>query len=271
VGFVKTAEEIARIEHALSNPSFSGAQGLSVEFLVEPGFIEEVLPPPLEPIEEPRMRALVGRWGSNCVGDFSGGALYIAVRHEGIAGDYNFFQYMDTDAPVIYGRDVFGEPKKMARSTLRRRGDHFAASIERSGVRIIEIEGQMERDLGPSSAHKRSSFNFKSRPAANGVGLEEDAILTRADFESEVRVLLEGTGAVRLRGTADEPLDQIPITGVIRATYTEADQAGHCAAIARVPAADFLPYHHARNDYWPAHATADAEPAAATPTTTTGG
>ncbi len=254
MGFVKTAEEIARIEAVIANPSFSGGESLSVEFLVDPGFIEAVLPPPLEPIEEPRMRAMVGRWQSNCAGDFAGGALYISVRHLGVAGDYNFFQYMDTDASVIYGRDVFGEPKKIARSSLRRRGDRLRGSLERGGVPIIELEGEMERDLGPG-LHHRSSFNFKSRPAADGRGLEEDAILTRADFESEARVALEGSGSLRLRGTAHDPLDEIPVTSVLRATYTEADMRAKCNAIARVPREAFLPHHHTRNDFWPAHST----------------
>lgn len=256
MGFVKTPEEVARIEAAIGNPSFSGAESFSVEFLVEPGFIEEVLPPPLEPVEEPRMRAMVGRWQSNCVGDFAGGAVYISVRHEGVEGDYNFCQYMDTDASVIYGRDVFGEPKKIARPNLRRRGDRFSASLERGGVKIVALEAEMERDLGPGSA-ERSSFNFKSRPAANGIGLEEDAILTRADFTVEARVALEGSGRLRFRGTPDEPLDEIPVTEVVRATYVEGDMVAHCKAVARVPADVFLPHHYARNDYWPAHATAE--------------
>ncbi len=256
MGFVKTPEEIARIEAVIGNPSFSGAQALSVEFLVEPGFVEEVLPPPLEAVEEPRMRAMVGRWQSNCVGSFSGGAVYISVRHEGVDGDYNFFQYMDTDASVIYGRDVFGEPKKMARPQLFRRGDLFTASLERGGVRIVELEAEMERDLGPSTA-QRSSYNFKSRPAADGHGLEEDAILTRADFEVNARVALEGSGRIRFGGTADDPLDAIPVTEVVRASYLEGDMAAQCGVVARVPAEVFLPHHYARNDYWPAHVTAE--------------
>ncbi len=256
MGFVKTPEEIARIEAAIGNPSFSGAQAFSVEFLVEPGFVEEVLPPPLEAVAEPRMRAMVGRWQSNCVGNFSGGAIYISVRHEGVEGDYNFFQYMDTDASVIYGREVFGEPKKIACPQLFRRGDRFTASLERGGVRIVELEAEMERELGPLTS-KRSSFNFKSRPAANGLGLEEDAILTRADFEVVARVALEGSGRIRFGGTADEPLDEIPVTEVVRASYLEGDMSARCNAVARVPAEAFLPHHHTRNDYWPAHATAD--------------
>jgi hypothetical protein len=62
VGFVKTAAEVARIEAAIGAPRFGGAQMLSVEFLVAPEFVAAVLPPPLEPVTEPRMRAMVGRW-----------------------------------------------------------------------------------------------------------------------------------------------------------------------------------------------------------------
>ena len=114
MGFVKTAAEVARIEAAIGAPRFGGAQMLSVEFLVDPDFIAAVLPPPLEPVAEPRMRAMVGRWQSNCVGDFAGGTVYVTCAHEGLEGEYNVAQYMDGDAPTIFGRDVFGEPKKMA-------------------------------------------------------------------------------------------------------------------------------------------------------------
>jgi acetoacetate decarboxylase len=86
---------------------------LSVEFLSEPEFVAAVLPPPLEAVEEPRMRAMVGRWASNGVGDFSGGTIYVAARHEGIAGEYQLAQFIDGDVPLIYGRELFGEPKKL--------------------------------------------------------------------------------------------------------------------------------------------------------------
>jgi acetoacetate decarboxylase len=252
MGFVKTAEEIERIEAAVGNPRFSGAQMLSVEFLVEPGFVEAVVPPPLEPAAEPRMRAMVGRWESNCVGDFAGGVVYVAVRHGDDEGEYNLAQYMDTDASMIYGRDVFGEPKKIARSVLRRRDRHLRGRIERGGVEIVELAGEMQRDLGPS-VRSRFNFNFKSRPAADGHGLEEDAVLTRASFEVRSTVAWEGEGGIVLRGTAHDPLDEIPVTSVIRATYTECDMAARCETVAHTPAEVFAPYHHGRNDDWSEH------------------
>ncbi len=256
MGFVKTAEEVARIEAAISAPRFTAAQMLSVEFLVDPDFVAAVLPPPLEPLAEPRIRAMVGRWQSNCVGDFAGGTVFVACSHDGVEGEYNLAQYMDGYAATIFGRDVFGEPKKIARSALRRRGERMHGSIERMGVTLVSLEAELTRDLGPFEA-TRESYNVKSRPAADGHGLEEDAILTQAHYEISGRVSLEGEGRLALAGSAHDPLDTIPVREVLRATYFEGDLAAATRSVARIPAAVFAPYHHGRNDDWSALASAD--------------
>jgi acetoacetate decarboxylase len=261
MGFVKTAEEIARIEHALSFPRFVGGQMLSVEFLTDESVVAEVLPPPLEPTDTPAVRAMVGRWQSNCVGDFFGGSIYVAAKHEGIEGEYVLAMYMDNDIPMIYGRDLFGEPKKLASSGLVRRGDAFRGWIERGGVRIVELQGELDKDTGRFDA-EGYNFNFKARPAANGSGLEEDAILTRAHFDVHATSSLEGAGSVVLRGTVHDPLDEIPVRSVKRATYTECDLIGSCEAVATTPADVFIPYHHGRHDDWSA---LDTESAAVVP------
>jgi acetoacetate decarboxylase len=261
MGFVKNAEEISRIEHALSYPRFVGGQMLSVEFLTDESVVAEVLPPPLEPSEAPAVRAMVGRWQSNCVGDFYGGSIYVAARHEGIEGEYVLAMFMDGDVPMIYGRDLFGEPKKLAESALLRRGDNFRAWIDRGGVRIMELQGEMTKDTGAFDA-EGYNFNFKARPAANGQGLEEDAILTRAHFEVKATASLEGAGSVVLRGTVHDPLDEIPVRSVKRATYMECDLIGACEAVATTPADVFLPFHYGRHDDWSA---LDTESAAVVP------
>lgn len=261
MGFVKSAEEITRIEHALSYPRFTGGQMLSVEFLSDESVVAEVLPPPLEPSQAPAVRAMVGRWQSNCVGDFFGGSIYVAARHEGIEGEYVLAMYMNSDVPTIYGRDLFGEPKKVAESNLLRRGDNFRGWIDRGGVRIIELQGEMTKDTGAFEV-EGYNFNFKARPAANGSGLEEDAILTRAKFDVRATASLEGAGSVVLRGTVHDPLDELPVRSVTKATYVECDLIGECQAVASTPADVFLPFHHGRHDDWSA---LDTESAAVVP------
>ena len=112
MGFVKTPEEIARIEKVTSRPRFVGSEMLTIDFLTTPEFVASVLPPGLEPATEPLVTAMVGRWRSNCVGDYAGGAIYLMARHKTIEAPYVLAMYMDADHAIMFGRDFFGEPKE---------------------------------------------------------------------------------------------------------------------------------------------------------------
>jgi acetoacetate decarboxylase len=251
MGFVRTPEEIAEIQATLRRPLFTSAEMLSVEFLTRAEIVEAVLPPPLEPADEPRVTAMVGRWQSNCVGDFDGGAIYVSSRYGDIAADYVLAMYMNSDQAIIFGRDLFGEPKKQSVNSLHRSGNRMSGWVERGGVRLIELEADLTDDLGPAEG-RGSNFNFKAQPAADGSGLEDDAVLTVADFDLSLTTSREGVGSVRLRGTVHDPLNEIQVVDVRRATYIEGTLDSSCRALARVPAEDFLPYAYGRLDYWPA-------------------
>lgn len=257
MSFVKTADQVARIQDALQNPRFVDAEMLTVDFLTDPAWVAHVLPPPLEAGGQPRVTAMVGRWRSNCVGDFAGGALYIAARFGEIAGDYVLSMWMDGDQPTIYGRDVFGEPKKLAASRLHRSGNRMSGRIERHGTVLVDIAADLSLDNGPGRV-TGVNFNVKARPAADGLGLEEDAILTLAGFDNQVRVSREGSGAVTLHGTVHDPLDEIAVSQVLRGAYMEGDLHAHARSAARIPAADFVAYHYGRMDDWSALSTEGA-------------
>jgi acetoacetate decarboxylase len=251
MGLVKTPEEIARIEQVMAHPRFVNSEMLFVDFLTDPEIAAHVLPPPLEPADTPRISAMIGRWQSNCVGDYCGGAIYVAARHEGVDGDYVLAMYMDADPAIILGRDLFGEPKKVARSQLYRSGSRFRAWVERGGVRLIDIQADLPEDVGPSEG-EGVNFNFKARPAVSGSGLEEDAILTLANFHITVHAARAGTGSVTLGSTVHDPLDELRIASVLGARFVECDIAAESRAVTTVPAEQFLPYHHGRHDDWSA-------------------
>jgi acetoacetate decarboxylase len=251
---VRTPEEVAAIEAVLANPRFVEAQTLTVEFLTSEEAVRRVLPPGLEPVQEPLVLATVGRWGSNCVGDFAGGAIYVAARFGDLTGAYTLAMYMDTDAALIFGRDVFGEPKKLGRSRLERSGSHMRGWVERMGVRLIEVEGDLTTELGPAEL-ERARFNVKAVPSANGHGLEDDAVLTVAEFKLSLSTVVEGAGEVTLRGTVHDPLDELEVLEIRRATYVEGDMDTRCRSLARIPAAQFVGHAYGRLDYWPALST----------------
>jgi acetoacetate decarboxylase len=184
------------------------------------------------------------------VGDYDGGAIYVPATYDGIEAAYVLAMYMSTDQAIVFGRDVFGEPKKQSTSGLNRAGSRMFGWIQR-GVRLIEIDADLTKDNGPVET-TGANFNFKALPASDGAGLEGDAILTLAEFDLSLTTSLSGTGTVRLGGTVHDPLDEIEVGEVRQATYIEGTLAARCRSIARTPAADFLPFAYGRLDYWPA-------------------
>jgi acetoacetate decarboxylase len=257
MGFVKTAEEIAQIERLIARPRFVNGERLAIAFRTTPETVRRLLPPPLEPTAEPLVVVGIGRWQSSLIGDYAGASVYLAARHAGVEGGYALAMWMDTEPAVTFGRDVFGEPKKLADVRLFRDGDRFRAHLERHGTRLVELEAQITNWTG-AGREERVAFNFRSRTAAHGAGLDGPAVLTRATFETEIKRGGVGTGSIVLRGTEHDPLTEIEIVSIASASFQEHDIAARCEVVDTVPADEFLPYHHGRSDNWLALDTAGA-------------
>lgn len=248
MGFVKTAAEVARAREVLAVARFAGGEMLGVTYLSDREAIARILPPGLEPDDRPIARLVVGRWRSNSVGDFEGGALYASARRGDLRADYVVAMFMDRDVPMLFGRDLYGEPKKIARIGLARHADRATGWIERGGVRLIEIDAMLGEDGGPSTGSS-GNFNVKALLAADGQGLAGDAQITHAAFESEIRVHRPVVASdVRVRGTVHDPLDELPVREVIGGQYTEGDLTATCETIGAIAAADFFPYALGRLD-----------------------
>ena len=239
MGFVKSADEIRAMQEALTTPRFVNGEMLSVVFESDGDYLRSILPPPLDLTGE-TVRAMVGRWQSNCVGDFEGGALYVPAAHDGVAGEYVLAMFMTTDAAILYGRDLFGEPKKQCTTRLHRGRSTMVGSIDRHGVRLIELHAELDTEVDPSTA-TGVTFNIKSTPSCTGIGLEDDAILTLAEFDVRLTAHRTGAGTVTLASTAHDPLGDIPIGAVVEAIHQEGDLVPSCRRVATIPADDVPP------------------------------
>ena len=252
MGFVKTPEEIARIQATLAEPHFFSAQMVTVQYLTKPEIVRHVLPPGLQPTEQPLVTVMGGRWDrSNCVHAFTGGALYVQARHKDYVGDYCLAMPMSTDAAIIFGRELFGEPKKQATTTLERRGHTITGRCIRYGSPIITIEASMERkeDIQESGF---VNFHYKFLPKSDGQGLEFDPVLVMATFKTKVTLAEKGKGKVTLANTIHDPLSEIEIVQLLEAAYVEGDIYSRCQTLAPINAAEFLPYAYGKIDDWTA-------------------
>ncbi|MFI5035486.1 MAG: acetoacetate decarboxylase family protein [Acidimicrobiales bacterium] len=251
MGFVKTSAEIAAIESRLRNPQFLDARVLQIQFETNAGFARSLVPPPLEATDPLDVLVRIGQYRSNCVGDFAGAGIYLPARFGDVTGVYVLTMFMDTDAAVIFGRETFGEPKKLASVNFSYGSRSVSASVRRHGVELISAAADLGVDAGPVSSTSYA-FNVKSWTAADGEGLEADAVLTQTRFETRLRVNQVCEGSIALRSTVHDPLGELVIKRVKRVNYYEGDHSTFAKAVATIPAATFLPYAYGRNDDWSA-------------------
>lgn len=255
MGFRRTPAEMAEIQQTLSHVEFVGGESLSVDFLTRPEVVRSLLPDELEPGDRPRVTAQVSRWRSNCVGDFAASAIYVSARYGGVAGDYVLAMFMDSDVPMLFGRDLFGEPKKIGCSTLYRNDGHMTGALERGGNRLIEIDADLAPDSGPTSMLGRN-FNVKYELAPDGRALTGPPVLTMAEFDQTITVRRKASATLRLGSTVHDPLGELEIVEMLGGVYVETGMKARCVPVGTLDADAFLPLALGRADFWPALVTA---------------
>ena len=232
MGFIKTKTEIEAIEERLRNPKFLDARVLQFQYETDEELVRALLPPPLVATDRPEVVVRIGQYKSNCVGDFSGAGVYLPARFEDVTG-------------------VFGEPKKLADVRFSHGADTVSASIRRHGVELLSANAALGEDSGPASSTSWA-FNVKSLLAADGSGLEGDAILTQTRFETTLTTSQTCEGSLTLRSSVHDPLGEITLKRLKRVNYFEGDHSTFAQAVATIPAATFLPFAYGRNDDWSA-------------------
>ena len=247
--YVKTLEEVRRLQKLYEAPEFERFRSISAAFETDPEVIAAVLPPPLVPDERPLASVSVSHIGvSNTLQPFGAAGLNVRCRYEDIVGDYPITMPMSTDSAVIFGRELYGEPKKVADIRVRRDGDEVVGTVERYDVTYIEIRGTKVEALEPGESRESSRFYFKFMPAPDGHGFDNDPVLVRVRHTGRTRLVERLEGEVILRESAHDPVVDIPVRELLGVTYSEGDTYTHGEILTRVPGESFLPYMFGKSD-----------------------
>jgi acetoacetate decarboxylase len=246
--FIKTLDEIRRIQKTYSRGHFLAAKSLTVTFETAPETVSELLPPPLEPAPEPLGSAWVGEIGnSNSVGPFLGAALYLKARFGDIIGDYCVSMPVSTPEALVFGRELYGEPKKLANLIFEQQDEHVWGYAERHRIRFLSLRGRM---TGAAATGRRetSTFHFKFTPRADGIGFDCPPQLIHVTGDTNIKVGRRGRGELVFRDSAHDPVSDIPVRQVIEAVYTEGDVYTTGRVLCDVDPDEFLPYAFGKMD-----------------------
>ncbi|MCZ2111580.1 MAG: acetoacetate decarboxylase family protein [Dehalococcoidia bacterium] len=249
--YVKSPEAVARLQAAMAEPAFLRARTLAIAFETDPDVVNELLPPPLEPAEQPTATVSVYEIGeSNCVGPFKGASLNLSCRYRGEPGFYCVTMPMSTDTAVIFGRELCAEPKKLAEIVLDYgRTSHIRGTVTRHGVTYIDLRGTFEgepQEIAQSGVSHH--YYFKFMPSADGRGFAHEPELVRVTHTGHPHRLVRGGGTIIFRESAHDPVIDIPVLSVLGASYSEGETHTRAEVVQTVAAADFLPYAFAKMD-----------------------
>lgn len=240
--FVRSDAEVERIRETMETNRYDGARSLSIRYRTRPDVVEHVLPPGLTPTDEPLAEMSVFEiTDSNCVGPFTGGALYVSARYEDRIGKYCLTMPMSTDAAIVWGRELFGEPKKGAACSLTRDGDTCSGHVDRYGDRIAQLDATLT-DEQPVDEATETVFHYKHTPSVDGDGFHAMPTLVAIEMTNEIERFETGDGAVSLRSTECDPLGEIAVETVLGAGYAEADLTTRQEPLTTVDPESFAPY-----------------------------
>lgn len=221
--------------------------GVMAIWETDPEVIAAVLPPPLVPADRPLVRVNISACDINGH-PLGAGAVAVRCKHGDIEGDYTLTMPMTTERAVIGGREVFGEPKKLADVKVERDGDDVVATVRRLGVTYVEVRGTVAEELETPAPRRTLSFYYKFLPAVNGDGFDADPMLVHVTRNERTRVAHRIDGEVVLRDSDFDPIADLPVRRLISITLSErtSDQQGFVAE--HVKADLVLPYIHQRYD-----------------------
>ena len=152
---------------------------------------------------------------------FGAGWIGVQARHEDRVGEYPIFMPMTTEQSLIGGREVNGEPKKLAEVEVHRDGDAVSARIARMGSVVCEITGRITGTRENYELEK-TDFWFKLSPSCEAAGvLDQDPLLVYGEKTERTRVHETIEGELILKEAPLDPVADLVVRRMVDLNWTE--------------------------------------------------
>jgi acetoacetate decarboxylase len=224
------------------------SEAVTAVYETDPEIVAALLPPPLVPGPEPQVRITITRVEMPGLPVFGAGWVGVQARHEDRLGEYPIFMPMTTEQSLIGGREVNGEPKKLAEVDVSREGAAVSARIARMGSVVCEITGRVS---GPRDNYElaKTDFWFKLSPSPEAAGvLDQDPLLVYGEKTERTRVHEGIEGELMLKEAPLDPVADLVVRRMVDINWTERASTQVGRIIGPVPRAGLEPFIHQRYD-----------------------
>ena len=207
---------------------FVDREYLIITYRTDPAKLRAVVPKPLELDERQALvkYEFIRMPDSSGFGDYTESGQVIPVSFQGRRGSYTHSMFLNDEAPIAGGRELWGFPKKFAQPTLRTETDTLVGTLDYGPLRVAT--GTMGyKHRGADLAQVRASlaepnFLLKIIPHVDGT----PRICELIEYHLEDVVLKgawTGPAALQLSPHALAPVADLPVLELVSAIHIMAD------------------------------------------------
>jgi acetoacetate decarboxylase len=163
-------------------------------------------------------------------GVYGESAVQLPVRHDAsdTTGAYSPFLFVESDAAVAAGREIYGQPKKGGEIELRPNGDLLVGRVRRNGIDVLTATTPYKQTPADSTdlerlAVFRTNINLKTVPSVTGGEPVVRELTARTLGDVVVHEVWRGPATVELRANAQAPLHLLPVREVVEGFHWRVD------------------------------------------------
>jgi acetoacetate decarboxylase len=217
----------------LTNPSyprgpyrFIDREFLTITYRTDMEALRRIVPEPLQ-IPEPIVKyEFIRMPDSTGFGDYTESGQVIPVTLNGVAGGYVHAMFLNDEAPIAGGREIWGFPKKLADPSLRVEKDSLIGTLDVGSVRVATgTMGYKHRTLDPQKVLKSlQAPNFLLKIIPHVDCTPRICELVRY-FTTDITVkgAWEGPAGLELHSHALAPVAELPVREVLSAVHLLTD------------------------------------------------
>ncbi|MHA1995395.1 MAG: acetoacetate decarboxylase family protein [Candidatus Hodarchaeales archaeon] len=234
MSFIKTKKEVERIQR--SEFTLFGAKLGFVYWLTNMDIVKKLLPPPLEPINEPLVLAYIADFPKISFGlPYKEGAIFLACHYQNITGLYCPSMIVTHDIAMAGGREFFGFPKKIADINMSIEESFIRGSINRRGIDFFSLEIDLTDDSNDEKAGE-ILMSLRANPAGTpyynfmyqhcpGTGkIKEPVNLVEFYLGSENEESFDyGSGDVKFQHSIFDPWYEVEVEKMLGSFYVVHD------------------------------------------------
>lgn len=204
---------------------------LTAFYRTDPGAIDRLLPPPLERVGSTVMLQIAHMPDNDYLGAVNECNVMVGVSlgdgAKQIVGGYSCYLFLDSDMGLAHGREVHGQPKKLAAVQLEMRGDLLVGTVERNGITIATTTLPYKHYPADSAGMKAyfdftENINFKAIPHIDGRPAIRQ-LTARRLADMEIRDCWTGPCTIELRPNAQAPISRLPVLEPLNGFYWTGD------------------------------------------------